>query len=285
MQDSINNLAYYQKLKSRPFIAIPTVLLLLTSLTAIASSWYLVLNESMPLWLGFIINFVAYYFLFSPIHDGAHRSISTNDKLNDFITACAYFPMFLINPAGPFARMYHMQHHRHTGKKELDPDIEISSNIRNALGPWFFWGSQYQPYYLKFKDDLPKVTVQFGKTRFIISTLVGLTIFFNYPIESIFLWLIPFLAGLVWMVAFVFSYLPHHIHQRNPEEDPLDPYQSTCNIVGWEWLLSPLMQYQNYHLVHHLYPTVPFYRYVKLWRAGHQKHMDNNPALMQAFEY
>ena len=29
-----------------------------------------------------------------------------------------------------------------------------------------------------------------------------------------------------------------------------------------EWLLTPLMLSQNYHLVHHLHPSVPFYRYV-----------------------
>ena len=35
---------------------------------------------------------------------------------------------------------------------------------------------------------------------------------------------------------------------------------------GLEWLLNSVMQYQNYHLIHHLYPTTPFYNNYKVWR-------------------
>ena len=27
--------------------------------------------------------------------------------------------------------------------------------------------------------------------------------------------------------------------------------------VGLEWLMTPMMLFQNYHLVHHLHPAVP----------------------------
>lgn len=280
--DSINNQAYFNELKSRPFIAWPTVILLFACLGSIATAWYLVLTENIPLWAGFIMNFVAYYFLFSPIHDGAHRSLSSEENINEFFTACAYLPIYFIAPAPAYARMFHMQHHRHTGKKDLDPDIEISSKGSNALHKWFIWGSQYNAYFLKFKEQLPRVEVKYQTPRNLISMACALYLFISFPLESLFLWIVPMLAGLTWMIAFVFSYLPHHIHKRVPGEDPLDPYQSTCNLVGLEWLLSPIMQYQNYHLVHHLYPTVPFYRYVKVWRAGHDQHMKHNPALMKA---
>lgn len=100
--------------------------------------------------------------------------------------------------------------------------------------------------------------------------------------KAIFLWLVPF-SFTVWMVAFVFSYLPHHVHARVPGQDPLDAYQSTCNRVGWEWLLTPLLQGHNYHLVHHLYPTVPFYRLERVWYARHTRHEAHQPAEVSAF--
>ena len=55
--------------------------------------------------------------------------------------------------------------------------------------------------------------------------------------------------------------------------------------TGWEWLLTPLMMYQNYHLVHHLYPTVPFYRYKKAWLAREQFHESHHPAKVRAFQF
>jgi fatty acid desaturase len=49
-----------------------------------------------------------------------------------------------------------------------------------------------------------------------------------------------------------------------------------------EWLLTPLLLYQNYHLVHHVYPTVPFYRYLKIWKAKQRYHESQNPATTDA---
>jgi len=49
-----------------------------------------------------------------------------------------------------------------------------------------------------------------------------------------------------------------------------------------EWLLTPVLLYQNYHLVHHLYPTVPFYRYISIWRARLSFHESQNPAVVDA---
>lgn len=274
-----DNPELFAALKKKPFIAWPTVMLILMSLSMISFSWYMVLSEKMPLWVGFIINVVAYYYLFSPVHDGAHRSISKHEKINDFFNGLAYLPIFLVATDISYPRMFHMQHHIHTGKKDLDPDLEISSKGRNALGPWFFWGSQYKGYFKKYGHKLPRLKKgKYQNARLILSVVIGLSILITHPLESIFLWIVPSSFGLTWMTAFVFSYLPHHIHKRREGVDPLDPYQSTCNIVGFERLLSPLMQYQNYHLVHHLYPTVPFYRYEKIWKANYSEHMKHDPA-------
>ena len=38
--------------------------------------------------------------------------------------------------------------------------------------------------------------------------------------------------------------------------------------------------YQNYHLVHHLYPTVPFYRYGKVWKAREQYHREYSGSMI-----
>ena len=82
---------YFRQLRAKPTVAWPTVFLLLACLSAIAFSWYRVLNDLMPLWAGFLVNVIAYYYLFSPLHDAAHRAVARNEKLNNF---------FVTSPAG-----------------------------------------------------------------------------------------------------------------------------------------------------------------------------------------
>ena len=59
-----------------------------------------------------------------------------------------------------------------------------------------------------------------------------------------------------------------------------NPWQATNNRIGMEWLLTPVLLYQNYHLVHHLYPLAPFYRYIRLWKMAEEYHLSHQPLLM-----
>ena len=62
----------------------------------------------------------------------------------------------------------------------------------------------------------------------------------------------------------------------SPTEDKL---KTTRNRIGGERWISPVMLYQNYHLVHHLHPLVPFYRYIAVWRRNEAKYLEGDPAL------
>jgi fatty acid desaturase len=73
-----------------------------------------------------------------------------------------------------------------------------------------------------------------------------------------------------------FDYLPHC---RLESQEEAGRFRTTRNRVGWEWLMTPLMLYQNYHLVHHLHPVVPFYRYLSVWRLRECQYLDRDPAL------
>ena len=62
-------------------------------------------------------------------------------------------------------------------------------------------------------------------------------------------------------LSFSFDYLPHKPHFVLASENP---YRATRLFA--DPLLTPIFLYQNYHLVHHLYPGIPFYRYARVWR-------------------
>ena len=91
--------------------------------------------------------------------------------------------------------------------------------------------------------------------------------------------LIPQRIGM-GVLAWWFDYLPHH---GLPFTQRQDKYRATRVRVGGEWWATPLFVYQNYHLVHHLHPSVPFYRYVRAWRRNEQAYLDRNAAISTVF--
>ena len=278
----IDNEEEFKYLRTRPSLAWPTVLLEMCSLIAIIWSWHGVLTEQTSIWFACLVNCIAYYYLFTPAHDGLHRAISKYDNINDFFAYLAIVPISIVSPAFEYFKMFHMQHHIKCGDPDLDPDLKISSRWTNAFSLWMVWGIQYYNYYKTYRDELPTVNVKYAMPRVLVTLAVLGYLWIALPVEMILLWLIPVMFT-VWMTAFVFSFLPHHVHERVEGEDEMSKYQTTCNREGYEWLLSPLTQNQNYHLVHHIYPTVPFYRYRTLWLAGKTKHENEKPAVVPAF--
>jgi beta-carotene hydroxylase len=72
------------------------------------------------------------------------------------------------------------------------------------------------------------------------------------------LWFVPVNIGILILNVF-FQWLPHHPFDR------VDRYGATRISL---WPGAGLLTFQqNLHLVHHLWPSVPFYNYPKLYRA------------------
>ena len=266
-----DNEARFAALRKRPAVAWPTVALLLVCHTVIFGSWYLVLTEQMNLWLGCLANSVAMYFLFSPIHDAIHRSMAMNEKLNEF------FMYVILLPIAPFSngrllRLGHFQHHRFGNDPEKDPDHFTMTAPLKTFWLWFFWDFWYLIYFFRNRERLPDPGTPVRDLIVVYAIVIPLAVF--YPMEVLALWLIPSRV-MAWLIAAVFMYLPHWPHDVLHEENP---YQATHFRRGLDWLLTPLLAYQNYHLVHHLYPTVPFYRYRKVWLARQRLHESRNPS-------
>lgn len=265
------------ELRKKPLLAIPTITLLILSQAAIVGVWYLVLHDQLSLWVGCLINSLAYYVLFTPAHDASHNAVSSIPWVNKFVFFLVMQTMLPGN-TGKMLMVMHMQHHRF-GNEKLDPDFEIAHSLKNAAFLWFFWDMRYLSFYFKHKEYYPDVNIKQIFLEMAIGYAVVGTFAWNFPLETLVLWFIPG-RMMAWMVCFVFMYLPHVPHVYTHREAP---YQATLNRKGWEWLMSPLMMYQNYHLAHHLYPTIPFYRYKKAWLARKEFHESNNPATVTAF--
>ena len=127
---------------------------------------------------------------------------------------------------------------------------------------WAFFDVAYIYYFLKFGKSVRK---RHGSQLIIyysfLAVLFAVAMYTGFGLELFMLWFIPSRITL-FLIAVVFVILPHYPAMVAQDENP---YMATTMRLGWEWLLTPLLVYQNYHLVHHLYPEIPFYRMHKAY--------------------
>ena len=268
----------FQELKRVPRIAWPTVILFFCCLIALGVVTLYTLSANIPFWLGSIVNGLVIYFLFSAVHDASHRSISTIPWINESI---GHIGLFFFGPLATFglARWIHSQHHRFTNYSEKDPD-NFGHEAGWKLFQWFFFDYFYTKYFLQQAGDVwKKYGLGIVMQALFITAVLALAIAEGYLYEVFMLFVVPTRISSFLFVA-MFVYLPHvPFHTTSLQNE----YQATNIRAGWEGLLSPLMAYQNYHLVHHLYTRVPFYRMVKIWNSRLQHHLSHNPYFVRTF--
>lgn len=269
----------FLQLKQTPAISWPALGLLLLGLTIISFASGMAITGGIPLWSGMLANGLGLYLLFSIMHDALHRNVSTNRRLNEIFGRIS---LLLLIPAAPIeiARWAHFQHHRFTSNDQ-DPD----NFIHHAKG-WQIpvrWCNFDLHYLVAFLRDGGKERRRRAPalifSALVFVTVVTALILLGYGMEVLFLWLLASRFAL-FLVALVFVYLPHYPAKVTAQENE---YQATTIRQGWEFLLTPLFVYQNYHLIHHLYPTAPFYNYIKIWRLKYEELNAQNPAIQAGF--
>ncbi|MFT6122749.1 MAG: fatty acid desaturase [Pseudohongiellaceae bacterium] len=270
---------YFLELKKTPALSLPAFGLFLLGLIIMAGGSYMSLTGKMPMWGATLTNGVGLYLLFTIMHEAMHRALSSNNFVNDFL---GRFSMMLLIPAAPFeiGRWAHFQHHRFTSD-ERDPDQFIHH------GKWWTipvrWAN-FDLYYLYcFFRDGGKQKERHSKSLLItlalFAVVISTLIYFGFGMELLFLWFLPTRIALA-MIALIFVFLPHYPGDISAEENE---YQASTIRRGWEWLLTPIFVYQNYHLIHHLWPTAPFYNYIKIWHLKYDEIAAYNPAIQKSF--
>ena len=280
--DQKDNEAYFKSLRQRPIIAWPTIVLLVAAYVLFIFTTYAYVQGALSLAWAIGLNSVASYMSFAVVHEASHRAISIHSRLNDWIGRIG---MLLLEPAPllPVFRQVHMQHHRFTNDPIKDPDAQLSMGLPWVIPfKWMIFDLFYFKHYLKpevINKRPKKERIELYLAISFAVLMIAILAFAGWLTYYLLLFFIPTRIAKFFII-WVFDYLPHYPHQTFATDDP---FRSTSNRVGFEWLLTPLFVYQNYHLVHHLYPTVPFYRYIKIWKAKKQYHQSQNPATTEPF--
>ena len=278
-KDLINNKDLFDSLSQEPEFAWPTIILFFICAGFILGSTWAAIYGYISYLAACFINGTAGYFLFSPMHDAIHSSLGRSKQLNLWVGRISFlFYSSLV--AFELMRFIHFRHHRNANSDEDEADGVIQSGpgwfrplkwpFLDLIYAWKYFGQGYW-------KERPKSE----KRNIIIMALITLVmwpwlVINGYLMELLMLWIIPQRISF-FLIAFIFVYLPH-VPNDVSEQD--NAYRATSIRQGMEWLLSPLMMYQNYHLVHHLYPNVPFYRLVKIWNSKLDEHLSHDPAIV-----
>jgi fatty acid desaturase/ferredoxin-NADP reductase len=266
--------------ESVPKLALPTVGIFLAALTVFVVSTVGYINGWAPAWVTIPVNAAVTFVMFTVVHDASHYSISSVRWVNGLFGRLAWL---FVGPvvAFPSFGYIHIQHHRHSNDDDEDPDTFASHGSLWLLPlRWSMVEYFYLRYYLPRARSRPVTEV--AETLLLLTlSITGLIVAIatgNFWTLLI-VFLIPQRIGLT-ILAWWFDWLPHHGLE---DTQRTNRYRATRNRVGAEWLYTPVLLSQNYHLVHHLHPSVPFYRYLRTWKRNEEAYLERNAAISTVF--
>ena len=249
----------------------PSLILALSSWAIHFGSSYLAVTGQLSLLWCCIINSICVYLTFTPMHEAAHYNISGKYKKLRWIDEIIGWVSGLIIYA-PYSsfRVLHHQHHANPNHPEKDPDYFVysSSKIVCLLRCFLILPFYYFNYLFKFhnKEGAKRADLAISIILIIAKIIVSIYIIQNgYGKELFLLWILPAFNG-TFILGLTFDLIPHWPHKSR------DVY-----LNSWIYL-SPILNFlllgQNYHLIHHLYRKIPFYKYGDVYErlSEHLKH-------------
>lgn len=206
---------------------------------------------------------LAIYAIFTPLHDATHGALSRDRRINDALGTLAALPLFPGFTTGLY-RFLHMEHHKHTGEPDADPDeVTVATPMPARFLVWMFLDLYWISWYLRRVRHRPR-SEWIGAVASVAFFLVWHAGWLLSPFatEFILLWLIPQRLGIALLV-YLFASIQHPkgVHQSER------PIQATRMMRGGAWVRGATLS-QAQHLMHHLFPTVPYYRYNDAWAVA-----------------
>lgn len=206
-----------------------------------------------PGWVCFFSNCLALHLAGTIIHDASHNAAHKNPIINAIL---GHGSALMLGFAFPVFTRVHIQHHGHVNDPENDPDHFVSTG-----GPlWLIAARFFYHEIFFFKRRLWKKyeLLEWFLSRLVVITIVALGLKFGFIGYILNYWFVP--AGVVGLaLGLFFDYLPHRPFKETNRWQNARVYPSP--------ILNLLILGQNYHLIHHLWPSIPWYKYQPAYYA------------------
>lgn len=241
----------------------------------VASALWLSLQASTSLYLcGQVLLAVAFFQAFCLLHDAGHGNCTKSRIGNVIIGHCASLLCFL--PFYPW-KYLHAEHHVWTGNPERDPGLAIVKRAQDTRQlPWLLRASfrvyvplggvsQHLVYWAYPWTAKHRAALSRGRAwRCFGSSLLLLGCYASLALlaPAIVSWRTLGLASVMYLLMVEFVNLPHHVGLTTyTTKLPLWQQHLPTRSCNYPPVVSELLVLNfNFHIEHHLYPTLPWYR-------------------------
>ncbi len=228
----------------------PTVQLCLGALTVQTACALGAMQGRFPAAVSVLAASACAYIQFTVAHDACHGSASRKPWLNEALGVTAALVLF-----APFAalRRNHLHHHAHTNDPDEDPDFWVAGTTVIGTTARLFTqhARHYWCYFSKLCRRDKALRQAFVLLGFLAACLAA-AVHLGHAKDFLLYWFLPSQLGSA-ALALTFDYWPHRPHRARGR-------MKDTAVIAPRWL-DPFFLNQNIHLLHHLYPTIPWYRY------------------------
>jgi len=225
----------------------------LVALAMVTSSVFGYFQWNWPGWVLFTLNVTALHLVGTVIHDASHNVAHSNRVVN---AALGHGSALLLGFSFPVFTRVHMQHHANVNDPENDPDHFVSTG-----GPLWMIAARFFYHEIFFfqrrlwrKNEL----MEWFLGRLAVGLIIYAAFCFDFVPYIFNYWFSPALVvGLA--LGLFFDYLPHRPFKERSRWKNARVYPNP--------ILNLLIMGQNYHLIHHLWPSIPWYNYQTAYRV------------------
>ncbi len=206
------------------------------------------------------------------LHESAHQVITTNRIIN-FMMGTFFSGYLILQTFSSYRKSHVVKHHGKFGNPEEDPDYQflISQGLYQKdlddkifqrdyvfLPLLLFQVPKYIKSLLTHRLLSEKNYLENFSMALLWLIIISLSILFNQWQYLILFWLIPYLT--VFQIINGFIELTEHYPLMN---NNVDLYMSRNRNSHFIEQFLTGMHNENYHLVHHLFPSIPFWNVPK----------------------
>lgn len=260
-------------------VAVPTILFFLAIVIVELALWTGAILGTLPLAVATVLATLCAYGSFTIMHEASHGNIDGGSRPMSLVEeVLGWVSGFILFAPYSGFRVAHLMHHAHVNEPDKDPDHWVA--VTHPLAVVLRCATvSFHYYYQLFIGPISKEEAareSLGSTILGVSFMLGLCgvlTYLGFGQFAFYLWVLPAFIAMAFL-ALTFDWIPHYPHREKGE------FRDT-RVLLVPGLTLPLL-WQNFHLVHHLQPRVPFYKYAR-WFYDNRAALEQREALIEGF--